>query len=174
VGGKVRFGHAGSDTFVISFEHVPPWRQTPDPLGPTYTFQLVLHANGYIEFLYGPLGPMPGRWSAGASFDGARGQSLACYRGDALASGTVWRLRNQPASSLWLGVTTAGLLLPPGAASRFDVVLSGYGYSAWHPDPFAGVVALQTNDPIRPSVDLMAKAAVGPPADTVLLPLFTR
>src|SRR5262249_39805572 len=62
-GGVVRFGNTDPDTFVVSFEQVPPWRQIPNPFGPTYTFQLVLHANGQVEFLYGAMGALPERWS---------------------------------------------------------------------------------------------------------------
>jgi subtilisin family serine protease len=174
VGGAVRFAQVNATTFVVSFEQVPPWRQKPDPAGPTYTFQLVLHANGNVEFLYGPMGGLPDRWSVGASFDETRGQQLACYRTNPILSGTVWQLRNQPDSNLWLHASTSALEVEPGQSVAFDAVLSGYGYAGWHTDPFVGTLRLLSNDPGQPSVDLPARASIGPAAHQVVLPVINR
>ncbi len=174
VGGHVRFGHIDAHTFVVSFEQVPPWRQTPDPSGPTYSFQLVLHDNGNVEFLYGPMGALPERWSVGASFDLTRGQSLACYSSVPILPGTKWRLRNQPNSALWLDANPITLKIQPGATATFEAVLSGFGFAPWHPDPFVGTLRLLTNDPGRPSVDISAQASVGPPAGQIVLPIISR
>lgn len=174
MGGAVRFAQVNPTTFVVSFEHVPPWRQTPDPNGPTYTFQLVLHANGKIEFVYGAMGALPDRWSVGASFDATRGQSLACYRTDPIAGGTQWGLHNQPQPSLWLGANPIDLTIEPGHSASIAAVVSGFGYAAWHPNPFAGTLRLFTNDPGQASVDLPASASVGPPPYQLVLPVISR
>ena len=174
VAGAVRFGHVDANTFVVSFEQVPPWRQTPDPSGPTYSFQLVLHADGKVEYLYGAMGALPGHWSVGTSFDETRGQSLACYRSDPILPHTVWRLRNQPDSRLWLSASNPKFQVSPGQTVNFNAVLSGFGYVAWHTDPLMGVLRLVSNDPIQPSVDLPAQARVGPPAYQTVLPVITR
>ncbi len=174
VGGRVRFAHADADTFVISFEQVPPWRQTPDPTGPTYTFQLVLRANGQVEFLYGAMGPLPDRWSVGVSFDAARGQLLDCYRDNPALSGTMWRLRNQPASALWLASSLDRLTIPPGETRTLYALLSGFGFAPWHLDPFVGTLRLDSNDTGQPRVDLRAQASVGPPAYRTSLPIISR
>jgi subtilisin family serine protease len=173
-GGQVRAGQVDTNTYVISFEQVPPWQQTPDPSGPTYTFQLVLHADGNVDFLYGALGALPDRWAAGASNDDARGAGLACFRSGTLEANTVWRLRNQPDSRFWLSASTTGLTLQPGQSAQFEARLSGFGFAAWHTDPFQGVLRLLSNDPLQPSVDIPARASVGPPTDQVVLPLVTR
>jgi subtilisin family serine protease len=174
VGGKVRFARVSPDTFVVSFEKVPPWRETPDPSGPTYTFQLVLHANGQIQYLYGLMGALPDRWSVGASFDVTRGQSLACYKQSTVLSGTAWSLRNQPSSSFWLSASVPGVAVLPGATTTLNAVLSGYGYAAWHPDPFQGTLRLTTNDPAQPTVDLPAQALVGDAPYRTVLPVVSR
>jgi len=162
------------NTFVVSFEHVPPWRATPAPGGPTYTFQLVLHADGNVEFLYGAIGALPDRWSVGASFAETRGQDLACYRSDPIQPNTVWRLRNQPDTRLWLGASRTSLTIQAGQTATFNALLSGFGYAAWHPDPMQGVLRLSSNDSLQPSVDLPAQASVGPPSDQTELPFVTR
>jgi hypothetical protein len=174
VGGEVRFARVNTSTFVVSFEHVPPWHQTPDPGGPTYTFQLALHANGNVEFLYGPMGGLPDRWSVGASFDENRGQQLACYRTNPILSGTLWQLRNQPDSKIWLQANATAFKVKPGQSVAFDAVLSGFGYAAWHTDPFVGTLRLLSNDPSQPSVDLPARASIGPALDQVVLPVINR
>jgi hypothetical protein len=174
VGGTIRYARVDPATFVVSFERVPPWRQTPDPAGPTYTFQLALHADGNVEFLYGDMGALPYNWSVGASFDTTRGQSLACYRSAPVMPGTAWRLRNQPASSLWLSASQGNLNIEPGQSATIDAILTGYGYAAWHPDPFMGTLRLLTNDPRQASVDVAAEASVGPPPYNFVLPIVSR
>ena len=174
VGGVVRFGLVDPDTFVVSFEHVPPWRQKPDPAGPTYTFQLVLHANGNVEFLYGPLGALPDHWAVGASFSDTRGQQLACYQTEPVLPHTVWRLRNQPNSQLWLSASTGKFTLGPGQTIRFNAILSGFGYAAWHPDAFKGVLRLISNDLAQATVDVAAQASVGPAPYQTVLPMVAR
>jgi hypothetical protein len=174
VGGAVRFASIDPNTFVISFEHVPPWRQTPDPTGPNYTFQLVLHAGGQVEFLYGPMGTLPDRWSVGVSQSATRGQLLTCYREDAALSGTVWRLRNQPDSSQWLSTGVDELTVQPGHTAILQARLSGYGFVVWHPDPFSGILRLLSNDPGQPQVDLSAQVLVGPAAFHTSLPVIAR
>ena len=116
----------------------------------------------------------PERWSVGASFNGSRGQSLACYRSGSIASNTVWQLRNQPPSNMWLGATGGTVTVPPGKSAVIDAVLSGFGYAPWHTDPFVGILRLLTNDPIQPQVSLSAQANVGAPPYNMALPVVSR
>jgi hypothetical protein len=117
---------------------------------------------------------LPERWSVGADLDQTRGQALACYRSDAIRPNSVWRLRNQPDSRFWLSASLSKFVVSPGQTVRFNGVLSGFGYAAWHTDAFRGVLRLASNDPLQPSVDLPVQASVGPPADRVVLPVITR
>ena len=172
VGGKVRFAQVSPDTFVVSFEQVPPWREVPDPTAATYTFQLVIHASGEIEFRYGAMPDLPIRWSVGASFDENRGQRLACFTAPAVLSGTVWSLHNQPAPNLWLGSSPDGLSVAPGQSASLPLMLAGYGYVAWHPGPFTGILRLTTNDPGQATVDITATASVGAPSHQESLPVI--
>ncbi|MEP7355832.1 MAG: S8 family serine peptidase, partial [Anaerolineales bacterium] len=172
-GGRVRFGPAAPDTFVVSFEQVPPWRQTPDPSGPTYTFQLALHADGEIEFLYGEMGPLPAQWSVGTAYDHDRGLRLGCHKTPVELGGRAWSLHNQPAPGPWLSALPSSLTLAPGASAELFAVLSGFGYAPWHPGVSAGVLRLNTNDPAAPVIDLPAAATVGPaPYEVRLLPVY--
>ncbi|MGH2522808.1 MAG: S8 family serine peptidase, partial [Anaerolineales bacterium] len=95
-GGAVRAGPVSSNTFVVSFENVPPWRETPDPAGPTNTFQMALHADGRVQFIYGNMDALPGKWSVGVSQDIHRAQGLGCNHAPLALSGRSWTLRNQP------------------------------------------------------------------------------
>jgi hypothetical protein len=159
---------------VVSFEKVPPWREVPDPAGATYTFQLVIHASGEIEFRYGAMGELPARWSIGASFDQNRGQGLACFTAPAVLSGTVWSLHNQPAPNLWLASSPGNLSVAPGQTASLPLILAGNGYAAWHPGPFTGVLRLTTNDPGEATADITATASVGAAPYQESLPVILR
>jgi hypothetical protein len=175
VGGVVRAGQVLSDTFVVSFENVPPWRETPDPLGPTYTFQLSLHADGRIQFLYGAMGTLPARWSVGVSQSAERGQSLACYRTGPALGGQSWVVQNQSLPWLWLHGSPETLNIPPGGAAVLNASLRGLGYVPWRSQPFEGIFRLTTNDPYQPVVDLPATVTVTTPAPfSVWLPVVRR
>jgi hypothetical protein len=167
----VRAGQVDGDTFVVSFEAVPPWQEDPAPDGPSYSFQLVLRSTGQIEFLYGAMGPLPDRWSVGLGYDEVRGQRLACYQSLDELSNRMWRFRNQPLPSFWLGVEPGQVALDPGATGAFTALLSGFGYAAWHPDPFSGIIRLTTNDPGQSTIDIPVMATIGAPAHSIWYPL---
>jgi len=173
-GAAVRAVQVKPDTYVISFENVPPWRMEPDPAGPTYTFQLVLHASGQVDFLYGQMDDLPGRWTAGVFFDAERSQNLACQDDPAELTDGVWTLHNQPSPKVWLAPGTATLTVPPGSTRTFQAVLSGLGYVPWSPGTQHGVLRLVTNDPALPAVDLPAEAVLGPAPYTVSFPFAPR
>jgi hypothetical protein len=173
-GGAVRAGQVTSDTFVVGFENVPPWRQTPDPLGPTFTFQLALHSDGRVQFVYGSMGVLPGKWSVGMAWDVNRGQGLACNHAPLPLTGRSWSWRNQPAPTLWLNAVPPTLTLPANTSQTITVTLNGLGYVPWRALPFEGVVRLTTNDPRQPVADLPALAVVGPPPYTLWLPVARR
>lgn len=170
VGGAVRAAAVDAATFVVSYEALPHWQLAAAPPAPTYTFQIVLHATGAIEYLYGAMGELPDRWGVGMAYDFARGQSLVCHKTPAPLTGTRWQVRNQPLPSLWLAPDPAALTIAPGATMWLTARLSGYGYAAWHPDPFTGRLHLATNDPALPSVDIPATALIGPAPHTLYFP----
>ena len=170
-GGKVRAGHVSSDTFVVSFENVPPWRETPDPAGPTYSFQVALHSDGTVQFLYGSMEGLPPRWSTGAYFSEDRSQRMACHLSPSALSGKQWTMRNQPEPAQWLSASPASLTLAPGSSQTIDVTLAGFGYSHLHAAPYQGVLRLTTNDPAQAIVDLPAQAAIGEAPYRFYLPL---
>lgn len=173
-GGAVRAGAVTSATFVVSFEAVPPWRQTPDPLGPTLTFQLALHMDGRVQFIYGDVEALPGKWSAGFAWDVNRGQSLACNHAPLPLTGRSWSFRNQPRPDQWLSAAPISLTLPANTSQLITATLTGFGYVPWRTLPFEGVIRLNTNDPRQLVADLPALALVGPPPYTLWLPTTRR
>jgi hypothetical protein len=173
-GGAVRAARVDAGTYVVSFEGVPPWQEEPAPDAPTYTFQLVLRSSGQVEYRYGAMGPMPARWSMGMGYDGQRGQRLACYKSPAELADRLWRMHNQPAPALWLGVAPSHLSVAPGETRTLSALLAGFGYAEWHPGPFTGVVRLTTNDPSRPVVDVPVTASVGEPPYQAWYPVIGR
>jgi subtilisin family serine protease len=173
--GTVRAGQVDSDTFVIGFDHVPHWSSTPLPADPAYSFQLVLHASGKIDFVYGSMEPLPPKWAAGVSQSLERGQNLACYRTRQALSGQSWTLENQSPPSLWLAGAPDTLSLPPGAQGVITGTAWGLGYLAWRADPFESVLRLTTNDPLQATVDVSATVLVtSPPPFSDWLPMVTR
>jgi subtilisin family serine protease len=173
-GGAVRAGHVTSDTFVISFEAVPPWEQSPSPDPPTYTFQVALHASGQVEFLYGDMGILPARWGAGAGHSQQRGQSLACFKSPLELSGRWWQMHNQPLPSVWLAAAPAEAWIAPGASTLLTASLHGYGYVPWHPGPFAGPLVLNSNDPSQRSLVITATATVAAAPFAFYAPIIHR
>ncbi len=162
MGGAVYATPVDAETFVISFEEVPLWTTTPDPDDPTYSFQIVLHASGAVDFIYGQLGPLPARWAMGTYYSNARSQNLACYKEPTDLANRRWTLHNQPPAPGWLGVGTTNLVMAPGASANLDIGLRGFGYVPWLSPPSMGVVHLATNDPGQAAVDLPAQAIIGP------------
>jgi subtilisin family serine protease len=172
-GGAVRAGRVLSDTFVVSFENVPPWRETPDPGAPTYTFQLVLHADGRVRFLYGPMGTLSGRWGVGVS-SGARGQSLACHHQPLSLAGREWALLNQPLPEHWVTGAPQALTVAPGQSALLTATLRGAGYFPWRDGPFSAFLRLTTDDPLWPTVDIPATVFIGQPPHVAWLPVVSR
>jgi subtilisin family serine protease len=173
-GGKVRAGAVMSDTFVVSFEGVPPWSEAPDPAPPTYTFQLALHADGRVQFIYGALGALPEKWAIGVSQDVTRGQGLACQTKPLLLAGRSWSWLNQPAPGNWLSAAPTDLIVPPESSATLTATLSGLGYVPWRTEPFAALIRLTTNDPAQPVVDIPATASVGAPPYRFWMPIVGR
>lgn len=174
-GGAIRAGRVLSDTFVISYEAVPLW-QDEDVVtsAPTYTFQLTLHADGRVQYRYGPMGNLPAHWGIGTSNDGVRGQSLACQKNSQILSGRTWTLRNQALSTLWLQITPATLLILPNTSMALTATLIGVGATPWRALPAEGVMRLGTNDPYQPILDVPAFISVRAPPYQVHLPFLVR
>jgi subtilisin family serine protease len=173
--GTIHAGAVSTDTFVVSFENVPHWSQNPQPTDPTYSFQLALHADGKVEFIYGPMGALPGVWSVGVSHDAARGQNIACYRTTSALAGRRWTAANQTSPPVWLTAAPGSLNIAPGATETVTASLFGFGYVPWRADPFSSVVRLTTNDPLQPVVDVPAEDWVtGPAPYNQWLPFIAR
>jgi hypothetical protein len=159
---------------VVSFENVPPWQEAPAPGAPTYTFQIVLHASGDVDFVYGAMGELPTRWAVGSTQGSGRNHSLACYKSPADLANRKWTMHNQPAANLWLRAGAPGLLVAPGATADLPIVLRGFGYVPWLTRPFVGYVDLTTNDPGQASVKVEAQALVGPAPFDLHFPVVGR
>jgi subtilisin family serine protease len=172
-GGAVRAGRVSRDTYVVSFEAVPEWRLGNPQLSgrPTYTFQLALHADGWIEFLYGSMGPMPRKWSVGVSTSFERGQGIACNREPKALSGRSWRFLNQPNSELWAGVEPSQLTVAPGEAAEITVMLKGTVPVPWRRE-FDAAVQLATNDPRQRVVTIPVAVTIGEAPFQLGLPLL--
>ncbi|MGQ0600784.1 MAG: S8 family serine peptidase, partial [Anaerolineales bacterium] len=180
-GGAVRAGALDADTFVVSWEAVPPWRETPDSGGPTFTFQIILRSDGSVEYRYGQIGTLPWPWSVGV-FGGEGGatnraaQILACMRGSDVQAltNTGWELQNQPLPSLWLSGAPEMLTVAPNGLATLTATLRGIGYVPWRAEPFAATLRLTSNDPLQPITDIAAQVSAGPPAAQVWLPMIGR
>ncbi len=173
-GGAVRAGQVDSATFVVSYEQVPLWRESPAPSDPTYTFQIVFHADGRIEYLYGDMGRVPTRWSVGVGYSNQRGQRLACGPMTLNLSYQRWTLMNQAAADQWLNVQPAVMTVAPGATQTIEATLRGLGYMAWRDEPAQGRIRLQSDDPLLPLVEVPASVSVGPPTARLFLPQVSR
>jgi len=175
-GGAIRAGKVASDTFVVSYENVPPWQQTPQASPPRYTFQIILRANGHVEFRYGAMGALPSKWAVGVGDSAERGVHIACYlKTPSLAlANRQWALRNQPQPNLWLAAQPTTLTIPPNSSHMLTATLSGLGYVPWNLGPFLGALRLNTNDPLQPFVDIPAQLIAGPPSDFVWLPVVSK
>lgn len=170
-GGAVRAAAVDAETYVISFEDVPRWQESAAPPAPSYTFQIVLHADGEIEYLFGTMGPLPDRWGVGMGYDLLRGQGLTCYKAPTELAGTAWRMYNQPLPDKWLAADPAVLLIAPGDTATLTARLVGFGYVPWRPAPYVGLLHLTSNDPGHATQDITATASIGAPAAVLYFPL---
>jgi hypothetical protein len=175
-GGAVRAGAVDADTFVISWEAVPAWRATPDPAGPTFTFQIIVRSEGSVEYRYGTMGTLPWPWSVAVFGGPGREQTLSCVRGGDPQSlgGLGWRLKNQPLPAFWLSGAPATVTVPPNGTATLTATLSGLGYVPWRTEPFQSVLRLSSNDPLQPQADITAQISPGPPAAQLWLPVIGR
>lgn len=175
-GGAIRAGKVASDTFVVSYENVPPWQQTPEANPPRYTFQIILRANGRAEFRYGAMGSLPSKWAVGAGTSAERGMNVTCYlkTPSFTLANRQWTLRNQPLPNVWLAAQPTALTIPANGSQTLTATLSGLGYVPWNLGPFVGALRLNTNDPLQPFVDISAQLTAGPPSKFVWLPVVQR
>ncbi|MBA3533085.1 MAG: S8 family serine peptidase [Ardenticatenales bacterium] len=171
-GGIVRAGRVLSDTYVVSFEEVPAW-QLPNKQSraPTYTFQLALHADGWVEFIYGKMGAMPEMWSAGMTTGLERGQSIACYSKPRVLAHQSWSVLNQPLPEWWLGASPITLTIPAGQSRPLTMTVQGTAPVPWRPAPYEAVVRLSTNDPALPQVDLPVQVTMAAAPHRIYLPV---
>lgn len=173
-GGTVRAGALTTDTFVVSFEAVPPWQWTPVPNPPTYTFQMAFHAAGEVELLYGHMGTPAWNWAVGAQTITGRGQNLACHAAPTALAGTGWALTNQPESARWLALEPANLSLPPYSSATLSATLRGLGYVPWRVHPLVGALELRSDDPRQPLLTLPVTMRPAPPPFSLWVPLARR
>ncbi len=173
-GGAIRAGRVLSDTFVVSYEAVPLWQEPAitTTIAPTFTFQISLHSDGRVQYRYGRMDTLPGRWGVGTGDDALRGQSLACNRQPQSLSGRTWTLRNQATASLWLQVPPQTLTIAPNTSTTLQATLIGLGYTPWREHYAEGELRLNTNDPHQPTITLPAMVKVGAPPYQVALPIF--
>jgi hypothetical protein len=174
VGGVVRAGQIASDTYVISFENVPPWQENPGPNPPTYTFQLAFHLDGRAEFVYGAMGELPVGWGVGAMLTLDRYQNLACELNPKELTGTTLTLRAQPPPALWLSATPVTRTIQPGSTAVLTAMLLGSPYVSWRSVPYTATLSLLTNDSTQAQIDWPTVLDVGAPPYQLWMPVTRR
>jgi hypothetical protein len=112
----------------------------------------------------------------GAGTSAERGLNVACYlkTPSFMLANRQWTLRNQPLPNVWLSAQPTALTVPANSSATLTATLSGLGYVPWNLGPFAGVLRLNTNDPLQPFVDISAQLTAGPPSKFVWLPVVRR
>jgi subtilisin family serine protease len=160
-GGSIKAGLADPDTFVISYEGVPP-RSTTLPIPATYTFQVVFRRDGKIEYRYGPMGAMPSRWAIGMSATQERAQSLGCFEEPLYLGYRGWEMLNQPSPRDWTVVDDESpITIAPGDSAFIPIGFRGYSPAPWLTAPMRARVQLQSNDLYHPTTDLHTAVTIG-------------
>jgi subtilisin family serine protease len=143
-GGTVRYGTVDDGTtFVLSYEKVP---LHTGPLDQTYTFQVLLHADGRIVFQYRRLARLPSLLAVGVQWSINDYMALGCGVASPIHDGLAIELQPQLDASTWLHVDGASGTLPPAAERRITVKTD------WiRPDATSlrARIELTSNDPIR-------------------------
>jgi subtilisin family serine protease len=139
-GGRVHAAHLAHDTVVVSYEQVPLRDAVTDE---TYSFQVVLHADGRIVFRYGELGVLPQQLGVGVQHVPGDDQTLGCGSAAPPATGLAMELRPQPAADFWLSGATIGSV-QPGSQNQAMLTASWLPPGAW---PFRGRVRVVSSDP---------------------------
>lgn len=137
--------YAGGDStmWVVEWKDVPRWDRTA-----LFSFEVIFHASGEIEFEYLSVGGNSHSATVGIQ-DGTRTRGLtALFNNYALHDSMAVRFRREPS---WLTVSPAAGTILPGASIpiqlRYDAAnLPGGVYSAR--------LGVHTNDPTRRQIDI--------------------
>ncbi|MCA0354363.1 MAG: S8 family serine peptidase [Chloroflexi bacterium] len=160
-GGIIRAGSVNADTFVASYEQVPLWQDENLPTAaPTYTFQLIIERSGRVEYRYGPMGYLPGRWGVGTHTNSSVGQALGCHQSHEYLAAHNWQLLNQSNSQQWLSATPSSLTIAPNQQATLLVQLNGFGAISWLQQPAVSVVQINSNDPRQPQREITASVGL--------------
>jgi subtilisin family serine protease len=156
-GGAIRYGTLGS-TFVLTYEGVP---RADGPLDETYTFQVLLHADGRLVYQYKSLARRTSHMSAGLQRTPWDYQQIGCGADLAVHDGLAIEWRPQPASSSWLRVSPDSGVIAPGTSATLFVTLRWVRPGVF--GPLRAQIQLTSNDPRRPSsmlpIELRARQA---------------
>lgn len=143
-GGRVRYGTV-SDQFVVSYEQVPLRDGDPNA---TYTFQVVLLADGRIQFQYQQLAALPSRASVGVQRSPFDILQIGCGPTTPIHDGLLIELRPQPSSQLWLATNVVSGTLQPG--ERTDIPIRvGWLRPGTHAPYYQGHVRFSSNDALH-------------------------
>jgi subtilisin family serine protease len=154
--GAVRYGTLGS-TFVLSYEGVPLSGGPPDE---TYTFQVLLHADGRLVYQYKSLAQRTSAMSAGLQRTPWEYQQIGCGANLAVRDGLAIELRPQPSSKNWLRVSPDSGVIAPGASATVQVELAWTRLGA--AGPLRAEVQIASNDPRRALVTLPVRLRAAP------------
>lgn len=158
LGGKVRYGTiTDTNTFVLSYEDVPLHN---GPADRTYTFQVLLHADGRVVFQYKTLAELPQDLSVGIQRTLLDAQQIGCGRTTPIRDGLAIEMRPQPLPSLWLKSVAVDGELPPGEQVPLDVMLSWVVPQLQQ--PYRGRLEITSTDPMRPIVIVPVEVATLP------------
>ncbi|MCX6639912.1 MAG: C25 family cysteine peptidase [bacterium] len=157
-GADVRTWNNGSDSLVVSFLSVPHWGTS---VVGTYTFQMIMTANGTVTCQYQNLVGNYQSCTVGIQNGNGTSGLQVCYDQAYLHNGLAVRfydplLRLQPA---------AGAVIP-GHTNNLSVIGYAYGMQT---GTYQGVIGIDSNDPVNPHVTLPVTMHVGNQPGTQLV-----
>lgn len=160
-GGSIKAGLVDPDTFVVSYEGIPP--RTTNPIPATYTFQVVFRRDGKIEYRYGQMGAMPLRWAVGMSATQERAHSFGCFEEPLNLGYRGWQMLNQPSPRDWTVVDDEiPITIPPGGTVSVPIGFRGFSPAPWLDSPMHARVQFRTNDIYHPTTDIHTAVTIAP------------
>jgi Subtilase family/Carboxypeptidase regulatory-like domain len=167
-GGQVRAAPVGADAFVISYEAIPLGQEASPA---TYTFQVVLYADGRITMRYGQIGALPGQLLVGVQRISGDTLTLGCGRDAPISSGLSIELRPQPSSAHWLRDTGISGRVAAGATVDVPLTVSWLPPGPW---PYRGRIRVITSDPFQSEGILQLEARPRLAPFQLVMPLLAR
>ena len=156
----MRYGTVdGGRTFVISYERVPLHDGSRDR---TYTFQVLLRADGRIVFQYQSLAAPPSALAIGVQNTTSDFEVVGCGAEAALHDRLAIELRPQAVATSWLQLRQSDGLIQPAGQQPLGATLS------WSPpskfSPLRARIEIVSTDPTQPRavIPLIARMLPAP------------